>query len=106
MQRYLEVTPATMGTKRPWRLRRGFVSFRGGQAALFVMHFDPRRFHLGYFSLPAARILKTPSSRLPLHVRQLRLRVRRVTWQSRIWLKAFAPSRVLLLQTDSSMYFS
>ena len=29
-----------------------FHSARGGQAALFVMHFEPRRFHLGDFSLP------------------------------------------------------
>lgn len=47
---------------------KGFVSFRGGQALLFVMHFDPRRFHLGYFSLPGrgarAPILKKVRTRV------------------------------------------
>lgn len=57
---------------------KGFVSFRGGQALLFVMHFDPRRFHLGYFSLPGrsarAPILKKVRTRVSL-------RTERFSWE-------------------------
>jgi len=58
--RYLEVTPGHNGNKALFASSAGVLFHSvGGQAALFVMHFDPRRSHLEHFSLPRAFVAES-----------------------------------------------